>query len=240
MRPGDGELRTAYALHERGRLAPYRFWSFLMRTLLSSLLALLVLVSATRASAETPSSEDGESNNEWISARTAPPKDDGKNVGLAADVLATVPVDGLADSTGPLVGASLRVGAYASPHVEGYLRVGYQRGLKKQVASILGAPINSALDDLPLLVGGRFYVLEPRAGLHADVELGARVLFTRADWGGVAAESDPVVRFGGGAGAGYVVSTKLPLDIGAQLTAFNLAEHIALGMTARVGYEARF
>ena len=211
-----------------------------MRTCLSSLLALIIIASTTPVRAETPSSEDGESNDDWVSSRAAPTKDDRKNFGVAADALVTVPVGLLAEGTGPLVGASLRVGAYASPHVEGYIRAGYQRGLKKEV-SILGAPVDVAIDDLPLLVGARFFLLQPRAGLYADVELGARVLFGRTDWRGRTSTSDPDVRFGGNAGAGYVISIALPIDIGVQLAAIHLGEeYIAFGVTARVGYEVRF
>jgi hypothetical protein len=197
-----------------------------LRILASTSLVLLALVLTSPASADT--------------------KDDRKNLALGADVLVTAPVEALADGSGPLVGASLRGGVYAAPDIEVSLRVGYQRGLNKEVGSFLGAPITHALDDLALLVGARAYVLQPRAGLYADVEIGPRLLSLRSYTVATAeASSETLLRGGGNVGVGYLISKAIPIDIGVQLAVFNLAgrsrfEGVALGVTTHLGYKARF
>ncbi|AKV02678.1 hypothetical protein AKJ09_09341 [Labilithrix luteola] len=219
-----------------------------MRSFLSLLLALVAFSAANSSFADTSSSDDEEAPSEdWTKPRNARSKDDHKNFAIAGDFLFTVPVGALADTTGPLLGASLRVGVYASPTIEGYLRVGYQRGMKKQVLPFL---LNGAVDDLPILVGTRIFAFQPGAGVYVNAEMGARILFFRGDVALFDSSNtiptiDSVIRFGGNAGAGYVLSREVPIDIGVQVAAFNLAgggqnDELALGVTSYVAYEARF
>ncbi len=174
--------------------------------------------------------------------------DDGKKIGVGGDVLFMLPLGDLADATGPLVGAATRVGYYVMPEFEAYVRSGYQFGLNKSVDQDLGplgkVSFKSSVSNIPVYVGGRYFVMQPGAGLYGQLEIGANLMSIKGEAGGVS-KSESATRFGFNLGAGYVISKDLPINIGAQFNYLNLlgtetGEKGMFGATIQAGYEARF
>jgi hypothetical protein len=170
---------------------------------------------------------------------------EGKKIGLGGDVLFMLPLGDMSDGTGPLIGAAVRGGYYVMPEFEAYVRVGYQFGLSKtQDLGPLGS-VKTSLSNIPIYVGGRYFLMDPGSGLYGQAELGANLLKASSEGGGVTVNGDMQTRFGFNAGAGYVVSKELPINIGAQFNYLNLlgtesGETGLFGVTVQAGYEARF
>lgn len=166
---------------------------------------------------------------------------DTKKVGVGGDLLMTAPVGILADSTGPLLGASLRGGYYVIPQLEGYGRIGYQTGLNTD----RGGGLSSSLSNIPFVMGGRYFVTQPYAGFYANLELAVNLLWSTVSAGNTSVSTDTETRVGANIGAGYVISPELPINLGIQLALLNLlggrsGEDTLVGISMLAGYEARF
>jgi hypothetical protein len=135
------------------------------------------------------------------------------------------------------------------PAFEAYLRVGYQFGLKKDIATgLAGASFKEGINDLSVMLGGRYFFMQEYSGLYGNLEVGMHILSVSVD------PSPPVsidskTRFGANIGAGYVISKDLPINIGAQFALVNLLgkestagvdEKTLFGINIMAGYEARF
>lgn len=183
----------------------------------------------------------------------SPEGDDGKKIGVGGDLLFTLPIGDMADGTGPLIGASLRGGYYVMPAFEAYLRVGYQMGLKKDQ----GGAFKTGVNNIPIYVGGRYFFMEPFAGLYGNLEIGANIMKGTVDPEPPGFSSKTNTRLGANVGAGYVISKDLPINIGVQFAIFNLLlkedssvsvggttvkieEKTLMGINVLAGYEARF
>ena len=215
-----------------------------MRTVVGiATLALATTMFATPAFADDAPAGGGAAAAASTAAPAAPAAssdDDGKKIGVGGDLLFTLPLGDYADASGPGIGASIRLGYYVMPQLEAYLRAGYQMGLKKEI--VPGA--KAGLNNIPIYVGGRYFFMQPYAGLYGSVEIGANMLSFSFD-------PDPPVkpdgrtRFGATIGAGYVISKELPINIGAQFALLNLigkesGETDIMGINILAGYEARF
>jgi hypothetical protein len=173
--------------------------------------------------------------------------DDGKKIGVGGDLLFSLPIGDYADTTGPQIGASLRGGYYVMPALEAYLRVGYQFGLKKDFAIPTGlgsASVKYGINDLSVMLGGRYFFMQPYSGLYGNVEIGMHILSASID-PSPPVSPDSLTRFGANIGAGYVISKDLPINIGAQFALVNLigkesGEKTLFGINIMAGYEARF
>lgn len=219
-----------------------------MRTVVGiATLALATTMFATPAFADEPAPAAGAAAAASTPAAPAAAEegDDGKKIGVGGDLLFTLPIGDMADGTGPLIGASLRGGYYVMPQFEAYARLGYQFALKKEQGSTIAGTIKTGINNVPLYVGGRYFFMQPYAGVYGNVELGANLLVPVAEAGGVSASGDTQTRFGANIGAGYVISKELPINIGAQFALFNLigqesGEKMLMGINFLAGYEARF
>lgn len=205
----------------------------------STLTVAVTLFGAPAFADETHSSATPASSAPASAAPATGAEDSGKKIIVGGDILFTLPLGDLADATGPLVGASVRAGYYLMPQFEGFVRVGYQLGLSKTTGKV-----KTSINNIPVYLGGRYFFMEPGTGLYGQVEVGANLLESTVDLGG-ASLSSSTTRFGFNAGAGYVISKELPLNIGAQLNYLNLlgteaGEKSAIGATVQVGYAARF
>jgi hypothetical protein len=172
--------------------------------------------------------------------------DDDKKIGLGLDVQFLLPVGDLADGTGPLVGPVLRFGYRVMPPLELTLRAGYLFGLGKDQ----GGGVSTSFSDIPIWVGGRYFVMEPHAGLYAAAEIGANILKPHISPDPPSSPlTDEILksrtRFGFNIGAGYVISKDLPIDIRAQFSYLNLlgtesGEKSSFGVGLSVGYTLQF
>jgi Outer membrane protein beta-barrel domain len=224
-----------------------------MRTVVSiATLALATTMFATPAFADdAPAAPAGGAAAAAAPAAPAAPaaaadgEDDGKKIGLGGDLLFTLPIGDMADGTGPLIGLSIRAGYYVMPAFEAYLRAGYQMGLKKEQGAIAGNTLSTGINNIPIMLGGRYFFMQPYAGLYGNLEIGMNMLTPTAEAGGTSASGDSLTRFGANIGAGYVISKDLPINIGAQLSLLNLlgtesGEKTLMGINVLAGYEARF
>lgn len=225
-----------------------------MRTVVSiATLALATTMFATPAFADDAPAGGAPAGGPAAGAAAAAPaapaaaegEDDGKKIGVGGDILFTLPLGDMADGTGPLIGAALRLGYYVMPQLEAGLRVGYQLGLKKEQGSTPAGTISTGLNNIPIYIGARYFFMQPYAGLYGSAELGMNMLTPTAEAGGVSASGDALTRFGFNVGAGYVISKDLPINIGAQFNYFNLlgtesGEKSLFGVTVQAGYQARF
>jgi hypothetical protein len=219
-----------------------------MRTVVGiATLALATTMFATPAFAD-----DAPAGGAAAAASTAAPAapaasadDDGKKIGLGGDLVFTLPLGDYADASGPGIGLTVRAGYYVMPQFEAYVRAGYELGLKKEIAP----GVKTGLNNIPIYVGGRYFFMQPYAGLYGSVELGAN-LFSFSidpDVSGPAGDAlkETRTRFGATVGAGYVISKDLPINIGAQFALLNLigkenGEKDIMGINILAGYQARF
>lgn len=169
---------------------------------------------------------------------------DDKRIGVGGDLLFTLPLGDYGDVTGPQIGGSIRLGYYVVPRFEAYVRAGYLHGLSKEQGA---GPftIKTSISNIPIMLGGRYFVLEDFAGLFVNAEVGVNMFKAKVELGGQSQDGDTETRFGLNAGAGYVISRELPISIGAQFSVLNLAgkeegEKTLTAINFLVGYEARF
>jgi hypothetical protein len=109
--------------------------------------------------------------------------DNAKKVGIGVDAAAIVPVGEFSDATGPLLGATVRLGYDLTPRFQAFVRGGYQFGTPKDTTQITGVnaqgfthgPATVRLDVIPVYVGGRYFAMKPRSGLYGDLELGVNI-----------------------------------------------------------------
>lgn len=217
-----------------------------MRTLVRIVpLALAISVLAAPARADEPGGA-APSAAPAAPGATSEVGEDGK-IGVGGDLVTTLPLGDYWDATGPQIGASIRGGYYATPQIEPYVRVGYQYGFKKEpklpATSTPASPVTVpkiGINDLSVLLGGRYFFVSPYAGIYGNVEIGMHVLSLSGY-----AKGDSITRFGANVGAGYVISKELPVNLGAQLSLVNLigqesGETTFIGINILAGYEARF
>lgn len=197
------------------------------------------LVALAALAATPPAAADGP-------PAAAAADDDARRFALGADALATLPVGTMADATGPLVGAAVRLGYWLSPRLELALRAGYQVGLKTDVAPVVDGVVDRyGIDNLRASGGARYFFLQPYAGLYASLEMGVSALTPVRSRGDETRRGDAERRLGVGVGVGYVLGRTLPIHAGAQLDYLNLlgvpaeGENVLLGVTFLLGYEAR-
>lgn len=152
-----------------------------------------------------------------------------KKINLGADLHFGLPIGNLANGTGPQIGAVLRGGYMVMPELEVTLRTGYVFGLSKDV----GFGVDASISYIPIMVGGRYFVMSPGAGLYGGLELGPNILMLKAGGGtatygpvtvAVPSSSTTDVKFGGQLGIGYVISKELPLDIKAQFQMLDIGD----------------
>lgn len=187
------------------------------------------------------------------SAPTAPPAIPSKS-GLTwgGDVLLTVPFGDMADVTGMLLGVDLRLMYYVMPQLEAYVRAGYQRGMKKDGGTVVkreadttqNVKMSYAISNIPIYVGGRYFVMKPAAGLYGNFELGVNNLMPVVTMDGTDKSGDMMTRFGANIGGGYLVSSShdAAFDVGAQISLLNLAgkdsgESSMTALNVFVGFE---
>lgn len=170
---------------------------------------------------------------------------DEKKMGIGLDAQFLLPLGDLADATGPFIGPLVRFGYRVTPPLEVTLRAGYLFGLSKEQG-----PVKFSLSNIPIWVGGRYFIMDPGAGLYAGLEIGANILKPHLD---PEPPSNPLTdkalesrtRFGFNLAVGYVISKDLPIDIRAQFSHLNLlgtesGETAATAVGASVGYTFSF
>jgi hypothetical protein len=165
---------------------------------------------------------------------------DDKKITVGADAQFILPVGDMSNGTGPQIGALLRGGYRVIPPLEITARIGYLFGLNKDQ----GAGISTNISNIPIWVGARYYFMDAPAGLYADAELALNLMQANVSGGGLSG-STGATREGFNVGAGYVISSDLPIDIRAQYSYFNLlgtnsGEKGLMGIGLSVGYSLFF
>jgi hypothetical protein len=169
---------------------------------------------------------------------------DDKKIVAGADLQFVLPVGDLGNATGPQIGALLRGGYRVMPALEITARIGYLYGLSKSQGSVLGQSYSTSVSNIPIWVGARYYFMDAPAGFYGDAELALNLLSVNASFAGTSA-STGATREGFNLGAGYVISTDLPIDIRAQFMYMNLlgtqsGETAMMGIGLSVGYSLFF
>lgn len=169
---------------------------------------------------------------------------DEARLAVGGDVHLLVPIGEFARGNAPMLGPLLRVGYRVVPPLEITLRGGYLFGFGKQQGNV-----TTNFSILPIWVGLRYFVMEPGVGPYGTAEVGANYGRGRAEGtvlGHVIDDESDESRFGFNAGAGYVLSRALPIDLRAQFTYLNVvgrktdAEQAAFALGFSAGYTASF
>jgi len=169
---------------------------------------------------------------------------DDKKIVAGADLQFVLPLNSdYSNVAGPQIGALLRGGYRVMPALEITARIGYLYGLSKSQNTALGS-VSYSISNIPIWVGARYYFMDAPAGLYGDAELALNLMTASASFGGVS-QSTGVTREGFNLGAGYVISTDLPIDIRAQFMYLNLlgtnsGETALMGLGISVGYSLFF
>jgi hypothetical protein len=150
----------------------------------------------------------------------------------------------LADASGLLVGPVLRGGYRVVPRVEITARAGYLFGFGKD----RGGGNTTSVSFIPIWLGARYFVLDPHAGPYGAAEVGLNLsqLHLDPDPGSIADDAKALRARGGfNVGAGYVVSTRLPIDFRVQFMYFNVlgtetGDKPFLGLGLSAGYTFAF
>lgn len=171
----------------------------------------------------------------------------GKRVGVGIDAVVVVPIGDLATATGPLAGPLVRFGYRIIDGFELSVRAGYLFAASKDQ----GKGVVSKLDILPVWLEARWLFLKPFSGPYAAVSGGLNLYVPTVTPPIPGPAGDTVTetrrRLGASAGAGYILSDNLPIDLRAQISLFNLigqdqrlneTEDIGLALTA--GYTLLF
>lgn len=170
-----------------------------------------------------------------------------KRIGVGIDAVFVWPVGDFANSTGALGGPLLRFGYRVVPTIELSVRAGYLFAVSKDQ----GGGVVSKLDVLPVWLEARWLFLNPFSGPYATLSGGVNMYVPTVTPPIPGARGDLVTatrnRLGANAGAGYILSKDLPIDLRAQVMLFNLigqderlneTEDIGVAFTA--GYTLQF
>jgi hypothetical protein len=166
---------------------------------------------------------------------------DDKKITVGADVQFLLPLNSdFSNASGPWIGGLARGGYRVIPPLEITARAGYLAGLSKS-QTILGQTISYSISDIPVWLGARYYFMDAPAGLYGAAEIGFNFLNASVSPGG----SSSATREGFNVGAGYVISSDLPIDIRAQFSYINLlgtnsGESGEFGLGLSVGYSFFF
>ncbi len=179
------------------------------------------------ADASSDSSADASATSSDASTSDEPRGAVGVDVGLL------VPVGNLHHDTGVLLGGLVKVGYGLTPSVGVTGRIGYLYGFKTST-TIGGVAQKLGLSDLPIWLGGRYFVSGKCQGFHIGGELGLNVLMARQDFAG-GSDSATRVKVGFNVLPGYRFGD---VDVQAQLALLDIGhpgDSIALGAT--LGYD---
>lgn len=148
--------------------------------------------------------------------------DDDKKIGVGGDLQFVLPLGDFGDASGPLIGPILRAGYRVMPPLELNLKAGFLFGLTKSVGA--GAfTADSGVNIIPISVGGRYFFMDPHAGLYGGLDIALNIIQPKASVNGTSVSGlDSSTRIGANLGVGYVISKELPIDIRAQFMMFNL------------------
>ena len=124
-----------------------------------------------------------------------------KNLFISAGLQAAMPFGNYGDATGPGIGGMLGVEASVMPAFSITFRAGYDYHLSRGVTA-LGTSVDSNVNNLPLLLGGRYYFDGERHGVYAIGEAGVFMLMQTLSRGSQSS-SNSQTNLGVGAGAGY-------------------------------------
>lgn len=163
--------------------------------------------------------------------------DDDKKIGVGGDLQFVLPLGDFADGSGPLIGPVLRVGYRVMPPLELNLKAGFLYGLTKSQG-----PLDIGVNIIPISVGGRYFIMDPHAGLYGGLDIAINLISPKASFNGVDASGDSSTRIGANIGVGYVISKELPIDIRGQLMLLNVGDSggLSLGIGISGGYTYQF
>lgn len=200
---------------------------------------------ATAGGGATATTETSTTTASASPAPAASSGDDVKKIGVGVDLQYIQPLGDLADASGPQIGALVRFGYRVVPNFEVTARVGYLYGLSKdQGSSPLLGDLKTSVSMIPIWIGGRYFFMDPSAGLYAGAEIGINMLSSKVDAGGQS-QSTSSTREGFDVGVGYVISKDMPIDIRVMYLMYNLlgkesGEKSFGGIGVSVGYTASF
>lgn len=160
---------------------------------------------------------------------------------VARDLAAVLPLGPVAVDAGPMLGPLVRLGYQATPRLEVGMRSGYLYGLDKDI----GGGQVTALSAVPIVASARWFFAGEGVGPYVAVEIGANLLRRRyrttAESGLFEIDFDAKESrwtAAANAGAGWVLSRKMPIDLRAHVAALDLVSAqgpthaIAVGATA--------
>jgi hypothetical protein len=115
-----------------------------------------------------------------------------------------LPIGNYADVNG--VGGALMVtGEYpVMPELSLTARVGFQFHTDKTLPAVGGVTADAHVHSIPVLFGGKYYLMQDRQGLFGALEVGMFDLMTGVKSGGVSGSSNDI-KFGTGVGVGYAM-----------------------------------
>jgi len=213
-------------------------------------LGVLIALGATTASAEpgedAPAGDDAAASSDAAPEPDATAEDDaaassdtapdagaegaeGPRNFVGADVGFLVPVGKLGDTTGVMLGGLVKYARGLAPGAGITARVGYLYGLST-TTTVNNVSYKYGLSDVPLWVGGHYFIAGACRGFHIGGELGLNVLSVR-----VGGSSATRAKVGFNVLPGYRIGD---LDIQAQLSLVDIGhpgDTFALGAT--VGYD---
>ena len=174
---------------------------------------------------------------------------DDKKIGIGADLQFVLPLGDFGDVSGPLVGPVLRAGYRVMPPLELNLKAGFLYGITKSQAI---GPVSAdvGVNIIPISIGGRYFFMDPQAGLYGGLDIALNLLSPKASVNGTDVSGlKSSTRLGANLGVGYVISKELPIDIRAQFMLFNLllkedvagtSEKTQFGLGISAGYTFQF
>jgi outer membrane protein with beta-barrel domain len=163
-----------------------------------------------------------------------------KKIGIGLDAQVLIPLGDFGDASGFHIGPMVRAGYRVTPPLELTLRIGYLLDFGKSIG-----PVTIKSNIVPILVGARYFFMEPYAGVYGAAEVGMNLIMPSIDPDVPGVKLDSQTRFGFNLGAGYVISKDLPIDFRAQFSYLNLlgteeGEKSAFGLGLSVGYTFQF
>jgi hypothetical protein len=173
-----------------------------------------------------------------------------KKIGLGIEAQFLIPLGDFGKASGPLIGPLVRFGYRVIPNLELTARLGYLFGLGKTPdGAPAGADVSVHTNLIPIWIGGRYFIMEPYAGLYGAAEIGVNLLSAGGSVAGKSIDSKSSTREGFNLGVGYVISKDLPIDIRAQFSMLNLLgkdstagvdEPTAIAIGISAGYTFQF
>lgn len=203
----------------------------MFRRILPLALSAAILSSAAAVLADDTGSAPAAPDSAAASPDTQPRNAVGVDLGLLA------PVGKLGDATGVMLGGLVKYGYGVTPAVGITGRIGYLYGFSTSTKSG-GVSYKEGLSDVPIWVGGRYFISGRCEGFHIGGELGLNVLSVRSELGNQS-NSATRAKVGFNLLPGYRIGD---FDIQAQLSFLDIGhpgDTFAIGAT--VGYDfARF